>query len=995
MVLARALERPETARLWPTPRRGLRAELLRTIGELKAAFLSPEEVAEVARGLSDASARRLDSLARVYAGYETELARVRAVDRHGREWLVAEALAQSAVRPASLAGVVRVVFAEIYDFSVLQYLIATAIIRLVGDAEVVVFAHPENVDATRFLDRTWNRFVADATIADQVLPSFVVRGGRQGNLEAVLRGVFSRTRGAPVPADGSIRLVAAPNRYREVEEAVRDVRRRLDVTPAARIALVARDLAVYRDLVEDVCRRYRVPVHFRKGTPLVASTLVRSVLGLLRCVVDGFPRARLEAVLETDYLRRTDRRLARTLGIVGFVAEDARSLADCVAHERVRLARRLAEPTLDPVKRVELVRRAAELDRDEVTLIALVDELRRLDAPRTVAEHVRALRRALRRLGIRPAPPAGLPPTAAVRRDARAWARLDETLATLGGLACALGLAPMPLADFVRLLAAALAEQEIDDAAPSPASVRALSVLDARGLDFDVVWVLGLDDGTFPAPRGESPLFPDDARREAGSAVAAVLHRKLGERAAGLPLGGVLRTAREAALEDPFLFFLALSMPERELVLSWPAVNEQGNPTIVSPFVDEVRTSVAGLPVTRLDPTEVVPRPADCCEPAELVARAALDRWTRRPDVPPDRLAPALRAALPDGVARLAGIDRRARVEERRSRYFLTSPDDPAKEALADPWVGRLRRAHPDRITGVEWSPTVLNELGACGFKFFARRHLGLKEIEDPELAVAPRERGTLLHAVLEGLFRAHPRLPPDLDDALALARRFVADARAGASPQVGAKDPAFFDLTWVQVEVAVDAIVRLEVEAEAARSPDVEVERLLEEELRCVLAGGIVLKGRPDRVDVIRQGGVVTELTVIDYKASRTTGRYSSLLNPKGDLWTDGFQVPVYLLGALARVPDAEPDAALRGGYLLPLSSDQRKGVVKPMERTTLRGGDASQPLNVTGRIEELVAAVAAGRFDVAPAKCEAYCPYRGVCRYQPPPLEDEVAGG
>src|SRR5262249_19226061 len=212
------------------------------------------------------------------------------------------------------------------DFSVLQYLIATGIIRHVGDAEVIVFAHPENVDATRFLDRTWNRFVADAAIADQVLPSFVVRGGRQGNLEATLRGVFSRTRGAPVPADGSIRLVAAPNRYREVEEAVRDARRRLDATPAARIALVARDLAVYRELIEDVCRRYRVPVRFRRGTPLVASALVRTVLGCLRCVVEGFPRARLEAVLETDYFARTDRRLARTLATVGFVAEDARAL---------------------------------------------------------------------------------------------------------------------------------------------------------------------------------------------------------------------------------------------------------------------------------------------------------------------------------------------------------------------------------------------------------------------------------------------------------------------------------------------------------------------------------------------------------------------------------------------------------------------------------------------------------------------------------------------
>src|SRR5439155_352500 len=112
-----------------------------------------------------------------------------------------------------------IVFAEIYDFSILQFLIATSLIRLVGDAELVAFAHPENIDATRFLERTWNRFVGDEAIADQVLPSFVVRGGRSGSLAAALRGVFVTERPAPAPPDGSIRVVVAPSRYREAEAA--------------------------------------------------------------------------------------------------------------------------------------------------------------------------------------------------------------------------------------------------------------------------------------------------------------------------------------------------------------------------------------------------------------------------------------------------------------------------------------------------------------------------------------------------------------------------------------------------------------------------------------------------------------------------------------------------------------------------------------------------------------------------------------------------------
>ncbi len=70
---------------------------------------------------------------------------------------------------------------------------------------------------------------------------------------------------------------------------------------------------------------------------------------------------------------------------------------------------------------------------------------------------------------------------------------------------------------FVRLLVAALEPLEVDDPSARAGSVRALSVRDARGLDFDTVYVLGLDDGTFPAPRGESPITSSSFRRVASA----------------------------------------------------------------------------------------------------------------------------------------------------------------------------------------------------------------------------------------------------------------------------------------------------------------------------------------------------------------------------------------------------------------------------------------------------------------------------------------------
>jgi len=42
--------------------------------------------------------------------------------------------------------------------------------------------------------------------------------------------------------------------------------------------------------------------------------------------------------------------------------------------------------------------------------------------------------------------------------------------------------------------------------------------------------------------------------------------------------------------------------------------------------------------------------------------------------------------------------------------------------------------------------------------------------------------------------------------------------------------------------------------------------------------------------------------------------------------------------------------------------------------------------------RIRALAAAARSGRFDVDPNPCDEWCAFRGVCRYQPPPPEEDV---
>ena len=952
---------------------GLVQEVQDTIEELKSAALGPGDLRAVATGLEGSeAATRVRELAGLYEGYEQGLRRLGALDRPGREWAVADGLSECVergTRPRLLAGIRRVVFAEIYDFSVLQFLIATSIIRLVGDAELIAFAHPENVDATRFLDRTWNRFVATEAIAEQVLPSFVVRGGRPGSLGVVLRDLFTHEETTPTPADSTLQLVIAPHRYAEVEAVVRDIRRRLqnDRTPLARIGIIARDMTVYRDLVSDVCGRFGVPVRLGYGPAMLSAGCMRMVVELLRCANEHLPRERLQALAESDYFGARCEGAGRILRTAAYVSEDVQPL-------EARLA---------------LVRESDGSLRQIERLTAFAGHVRRLRGRRRLPSHVATLRRVLRALRFAPVRHVHDAPTAA-QRDALAWRQLTDVLSGLAGLDRAVGGEAMECTEFLALVLSATAEQPLGDGQGPRDGVQALSVMDARGMDFDVVYVVGLDDGTFPAPRREGVLLPDWLKREVNPVAAEVLRRRLGPRAQGLALGGLLRSAREGRLEDPFLFFLALSMSEREVVLSHPAADERGNPTVRSPFVEEVeRLLTGGLPTTEVHAADGVPTPERCATVLELITRAARDRWHGTVGEPAG-LAAALRETVPAADARLDDIDRRAYAEAGRTAYFLSPARAAAqREALAGPYVGRIvpERSLTERLDALVWTPTRLERLGECGFKFFMQDVLKVGERDAAELDLGPRERGTLAHAVVEAFFDRHAVLPGDLTQARALGEAFLARERGQFDDALGGSDDAFAGIGWQQIEHMLDELIVLEHDRQTSRPVGEEVERWLEWKFETTLPAAVAgrrlrIAGKVDRVDVHRRDGEVTEIRVIDYKTVRGRSGYAKRMVLTDD-GVPAFQIPLYLQGVLQAGATPIPSTAtLAGEYLLLLAPPSQKRVDAVIDAETL--------LAMTARAGELVDAVHGGRFDVEPRRCDPSCAYRGVCRYRRPPTEE-----
>jgi ATP-dependent helicase/DNAse subunit B len=528
-------------------------------------------------------------------------------------------------------------------------------------------------------------------------------------------------------------------------------------------------------------------------------------------------------------------------------------------------------------------------------------------------------------------------------------------------------------------------------------------VLDARGLDFDCVFILGLNDGVFPRYHADDPLIPDDLRPLLNRALGASLRRRFGAYAADAP-GPLLRTRYHHNAEDWFLFFLALSMPERRAVLSYAATDERGSPLTRSPFIDEVMTLchgdvAAGGMLCRITGAQFISAVEDSFTRAELLNAAALAGLLSHPCA--EAVAPR---------AELDAILRRARIEGHREDY-LSRPSreetadnlpDPAKLALADHFDGRVSAS--DRLRAFllyrdgaprRWSPGQFDDLAACGFKFFAGRVLGLRSDDDPDYEQSPRETGSLVHRFLHDLIKLRPAFK-DRASAMALAHQLLAASRQ--HEESTARDAALFRLEWARLERIVAEFIEYECSRvnDAASSENIEIKP--EYQINFTLSGApptdegesltLAIDGRIDRLDLHRDHNKrIAVLRVIDYKTSRKTGKYEDLLK-LDNFGVITFQLPLYVLGALdAFAGELAPDLVIEAGYVVLRSREKEVSetfsrdlfVIDPRRRPASAGG---QP-PIAGRLLDLAATAIAGQFDVDPLRCDNFCSFRHVCRF------------
>ena len=591
------------------------------------------------------------------------------------------------------------------------------------------------------------------------------------------RTLFADDAVEPAPSEGAVRFLEGAGARGAVELVADEILGLIrSGTPPEQIAVVCPSLERFRTVLDTAFGALGVPYVAEGRLRLGQSAFGHALLSLLRYAWARGGRAELYAFMRSPFsgLRRDH---------VDFLEGRLRGRA-------VHTPERVEEET------VKLRGQG----------LPFLDSLRSAASP---LEAVRALAWTMLAAAYgRESPPAD----EAARVDLRAYEAVLRLLDELSGwqeLGQAVGIEDV--------LAALERAQVRLGSAGEPGRVAVLDLLRARTRRYDVVFVLGLEEGSLPR-RSEVPrLLDDDRRRELEASTKARLPRP------------------EPVARERYLFYTACTRASRRLYLVREAATDDGSPREPSPFWDDVRALFRPEEVARWSVRR----------PLSALVRPLADAPSERERL---RAAAALASTDVEGardLARAYGWERRV---DRALGAFRRST------ALTHPLVVEELAA---RAT---FSVTELESFAECSSIWLLERLVDPRTIDGE---VDARLRGSVAHQTLYRFFSGLPKeLKSDrveaerLDETLTFLRTCFQDALAGhVYGRLELTDVQRHELEqslWRDLE----QFVRLEAESELPLVPRrFEVlfggERSAPELRRGLDLGGFALTGKIDRIDV------------------------------------------------------------------------------------------------------------------------------------------------
>jgi ATP-dependent helicase/nuclease subunit B len=530
----------------------------------------------------------------------------------------------------------------------------------------------------------------------------------------------------PLLPPDAVRFHHAQGSQNEVRAAVGRVLAAVEAgTPPDGIALVARDLtsrdAPYGALLEQALDDLEVPWTSSAGHPMGRVPAVADLLRVLEAVADDFPRAataelfssprlRWERLISTGTLPTGDRveDWSRRAGILGGFTEWTETLPAWAAEIR----------TLGDVENGESPP-AGDTTEAAGALATVIRQLRDLLEPetgRTWCRWVDKIREILAAL-LPDLPLDGIEP---ISRPLLGLLEEMKRLDDLRGTA-----SPVSFREAVDWLRDAVDGVEVHPHGDDRGGFRVLDAMQARGMTFRRIYLLGFHAGSFPRLPSEDPFLSDASRREI-------------RRLSGRPLA----VSAEGDAEEHQLLAMLLGSASDSVEVFWQRADESGRTRSPSLLLREVGRVVLGCPELARVQEAAHRLPA---HPKALLESLAFPRGL----LSPEEAAVLTALACPGTEAVITALGGE-RPDLLPGLEMLAATESLAPTAMAyDGRVGPAAgRPHPS-------SSTALELLGTCPLKYFFRRVLKIREPDEEAtpLEIHGLEMGSGIHRVMERLY--------------------------------------------------------------------------------------------------------------------------------------------------------------------------------------------------------------------------------------------------
>ncbi len=695
---------------------GFVALLRNTIEELKRARIFPDQFSAAVKGLG----ARLEEIALVYAAYQDWLQKHNWADNEGRGWLAAIALESNPTlgtdtRFLAVSGFDEFNPTQLAVLSLLANRAKETLITLTGDLQ-----NPDRPAHHRF-HRAQTALTSALNIQPEAMESASMLSAHIAGVEA---GLFESQQIAyrqsrivneqeSKSASGQskienrkseIELVKAQTRAVEARAALRWVKARVvrDGLKLSDVAILARDLEPYRAFLVEVAEEFGLPLRITGGQPLLPNPAVAALMNLLSLPVEDWKRRPVLDSWHSPYFDFSQQGIvptsAATLDEISRAGRVVQGLSQWrEAFEMWKKKKATVDEEGEMLGSIPQDERIREKFESFVELLAPPSRA-------TVREHVAFVESLL---GDDPALtpfsplPSGEGPgvrvvacaranPATAERDVTALRAFKDVLRGLVLAESVLDSDSMDYAAFFRDLRGAV--EAATFTVPAEAGVMAASVLDARGLSFQAVALLGLSEGEFPKQEHEDVLLRESDR-------AALRER-------GLPLETKLHG------DEATFFYQAITRARQKLLLTRPYLAEDGQAWEASPFWVEVIRLNGDQPAVRVRGEVGEVNAAEAASHVEWVEAA------RAFDVRIQNGIEALRARL--------------------------SPKAAGK------YEGELFDLSERFSAGHGWSASRLESYGTCPFEFFVVYALGLEPRQEAEEGFDVRMLGSMLHKILE-----------------------------------------------------------------------------------------------------------------------------------------------------------------------------------------------------------------------------------------------------